>query len=47
MEVVKATALFAERDEKAFYFCSDHGRQKFLSTSAGAKPDEKPSGCCG
>jgi YHS domain-containing protein len=32
MTVDEATALHAERDGKTFYFCSDHCRQKFLST---------------
>jgi Cu+-exporting ATPase len=41
MTVYKATALHAERDGKMFYFCSDHCRQKFLSTPAGAKPENK------
>ena len=39
MTVDEATALHAERDGKTFYFCSDHCRQKFLSTPAGVKPD--------
>ena len=46
MTVDEATALSAERDGKTFYFCSDHCRKKFLSTTAGAKPEGK-SGCCG
>jgi YHS domain-containing protein len=32
MTVDEATALHAERDGKTFYFCSDHCRQKFMST---------------
>ena len=47
MTVDEATALHAERDGKTFYFCSDHCRQKFLSTPAGAKPDGKSGCCCG
>ena len=47
MNVDEATALHAERDGKTFYFCSDHCRQKFLSTPAGAKPERKSEGCCG
>ena len=47
MTVDEASALHAERDGKTFYFCSDHCRQKFLSTTAGANPEEKPGGCCG
>jgi len=47
MTVDEATALHAERDGKTFYFCSDHCRNTFLSTPAGAKPDEKTGGCCG
>ena len=38
MTVDKATALHADRDGQTFYFCSEHCRQKFLSTPAGAKP---------
>lgn len=40
MIVDEATALHAERDGKTFYFCSDHCQQKFLSTPAGAEPEE-------
>ncbi len=47
MTVDEATALHAERDGKTFYFCSDHCRQKFLSTPTGAKPEAKSGGCCG
>jgi YHS domain-containing protein len=47
MTVDTATALHAERDGKTFYFCSDHCREKFLSTPAGAKLDDKSGGCCG
>lgn len=45
MTVDEATALHAERDGKTSYFCSDHCRQKFLSTDA--KPEAKPGSCCG
>jgi YHS domain-containing protein len=45
--VDEATALHAERDGKTFYFCSDHCRQKFQSTPAGAKPEGKSGCCCG
>jgi Cu+-exporting ATPase len=47
MTVDEATALHAERDGKTFYFCSDHCRQKFLSTPADAKPEGKSGCCCG
>ena len=47
MTVDEATALHAERDGKTFFFCSDSCRKKFLSTPAGAKPEDKPGGCCG
>jgi len=47
MTVKEVTALHAERDGKTFYFCSDHCRQKFLSTSPVAKPKDKSGGCCG
>jgi Cu+-exporting ATPase len=47
MTVDEATALHAERSGETFYFCSDHCRQKFLSTPAGAKPERKSGGCCG
>src|SRR5271170_8507460 len=44
MTVNEATALRAERDGQAFYFCCDHCRQKFLSAPATAKPVERPQG---
>jgi Cu+-exporting ATPase len=44
MTVDEATALHAERDGQAFYFCSEHCRKKFLSTPATAKDEEKPPG---
>jgi YHS domain-containing protein len=47
MTVDEATALHAERDGKTFYFCSDHCRHKFLSSPAGAKPEDKSGSCCG
>ena len=47
MTVDEATALHAERDGQTYYFCSDHCRQKFLSTSAVAKPAGNSGGCCG
>ncbi len=47
MTVDEASALHAERDGKTFYFCSNHCRQKFLSTPVGASPAEKSGGCCG
>jgi len=47
MTVDTTTALHAEREGKTAYFCSEHCREKFLSTPAGAKPDQKSGGCCG
>jgi Cu+-exporting ATPase len=47
MTVDEKTAIHTERDGKTFYFCSNHCRQQFLSTSAGAKPEGKSGGCCG
>ena len=47
MTVDEATATHAERDGKAFHFCSEHCREKFLSTAADAKPENKSGGCCG
>jgi Cu+-exporting ATPase len=44
MTVDEASAHHAEREGQTFYFCSDHCRQKFLSTSPTAKPEEKPPG---
>jgi Cu+-exporting ATPase len=41
MTVDRTTALHAERDGKTFYFCSDHCRKKFLSTPAGATPEDR------
>ena len=46
MTVDTITALQAERDGQMAYFCSEHCWQKFLSTPADAKPDEKSRGCC-
>lgn len=46
MTVDTATALHVERDGKTSYFCGEHCREKFLSTPADAKPDEKAGGCC-
>lgn len=47
MTVDPSTALHAEREGKSYYFCSEHCRQKFLSTPTGAKPEEKSGDCCG
>ncbi|RPI98847.1 MAG: hypothetical protein EHM39_07485 [Chloroflexi bacterium] len=47
MTVDEASALHAERDRQTFYFCSDHCRQTFLATPAGAKSKDKSEGCCG
>ena len=44
MTVNEASALRAERDGQAIYFCSDPCRQTFLSTPATAKHEEKPRG---
>lgn len=33
MQVDEATALTAQRDDKTFYFCSEHCRHKFLNAS--------------
>ena len=46
MTVDEKTAVHAERDGKTFYFCSDHCRQTFLSTSPGGKSMNKSGGCC-
>jgi len=42
MTVDEATAIYVERNEKSFYFCSDRCRQKFLSTPDAAKQEDKP-----
>ena len=47
MTVDEATAIHVERGGKTFYFCSEHCRQKFVSTPAGAKLTSKSGGCCG
>jgi Cu+-exporting ATPase len=47
MTVDETTALHADCEGQTFYFCSDHCRQKFLSTPAGAKLEDKSGGCCG
>jgi P-type Cu+ transporter len=44
MTVDEAPALRAERDGHAFYFCSEHCRQKFLSTPATPEQEGKPQG---
>lgn len=44
MVVDEAAAIYAERDGETFYFCSDHCRQKFLSTSDADKQEDKPQG---
>ena len=44
MTVDDASALRAERDGQTFYFCSDHCRQKYLSTPVTTKHNEKPQG---
>jgi Cu+-exporting ATPase len=45
MTVDEATALRAEREGQAFYFCSEHCRQQFLAPPAPA--DTGGQGCCG
>lgn len=47
MTVDKVTAIQAKRDGKTYYFCSEHCRQKFLSTPVSAKPEGKSASCCG
>jgi Cu+-exporting ATPase len=48
MTVDTTTALHAERDGETSYFCSEHCKEKFLSTPADAKPDKKTGdSCCG
>ena len=44
MTVDEATALSAERDGEAFYFCSEHCRKRFLASSTPAKSG---GDCCG
>ncbi len=44
MNVDEATALQTERAGQTFYFCSDHCRQKFLSTPDVATREDKPQG---
>jgi Cu+-exporting ATPase len=44
MTVNEASALRAERDGHTSYFCSEHCRQKFLSTPATVKQEGKPHG---
>src|ERR1039457_3457240 len=44
MTVDETSALRAERVGETFYFCSDHCRQKFLSTPATTKHEDKPHG---
>src|ERR1035437_8747366 len=44
MTVDEASALRAERDGHTSYFCSEHCRNKFLSTPATVKQEDKPHG---
>ncbi|HEY5043480.1 MAG TPA: heavy metal translocating P-type ATPase [Verrucomicrobiae bacterium] len=44
MTVDEATALQAERDGEAFYFCSDHCRKKFVAATSPANRAESMSG---
>jgi Cu+-exporting ATPase len=44
MTVEEGSALRVERNGQTFYFCGDHCRQEFLSSSATAKHEEKPQG---
>ena len=44
MTVDTATAILAERDGETFYFCSEHCRQKFLTTTADAKSNQHSGG---
>ncbi|MFA5042891.1 MAG: heavy metal translocating P-type ATPase [Kiritimatiellia bacterium] len=44
MTVNESSPLRAERGGRVFYFCGDHCRRKFLSTSAIAKHEGKPQG---
>jgi len=44
MTVDPATALHAERDGETFHFCGEHCRARFLSSPAGAKPEDKSGG---
>jgi Cu+-exporting ATPase len=46
MTVDPKTALHQVRDGETFYFCSEQCREKFLSTPADAKPEDKSGGCC-
>ncbi len=47
MTVDEATAIHAERDGETFYFCSEHCRQKFVSSPADAKGEKNSGNCCG
>ncbi len=44
MTVDEASGLRAERDGQAFFFCSSHCRQRFLSTSTSVNLQETPQG---
>jgi YHS domain-containing protein len=47
MTVDGATAIYAERDSKTYYFCRDGCRHKLLATPVGTKPAAKSGCCCG
>jgi YHS domain-containing protein len=47
MTVEATSAFHATRAGQTFYFCSDHCKQKFMSSPASAKPEGKSGSCCG
>ena len=47
MTVDEKNAIQGQKDNKTYYFCSTHCKEKFLSTPAGAKPEGKSKSCCG
>lgn len=42
MMVEEVSALHVYREKESFYFCSEHCRQKFLSTPVATKHEDKP-----
>ena len=47
MSVGVGNGLQAVRNGKTYYFCSEHCRETFLKTPAGAKPEDHSGSCCG
>ncbi len=47
MTVDEKNSIQVQKDNKVYYFCSTHCKDKFLSTPIGEKTEKKSTGCCG